>query len=288
MSISYLLDTSALRALSGEVIQNFSNQHAHLFVSPYCFWEILCHLDEHENFVYFRTQLTKFKYVKVLDDPYATFYTPFLPNEPELQERVSDDDIIYPMLAALQSSDCLKTFYAAYIRDSKARIRQISDCAARARKTLDNHEANYTHFINEIIKALDSGQLELETEEDRHQRILELIEGEVIKLKEKGASDIKLREKVIENSYIYCSYIFHRALKYFRSGTTTIDQNDYEDSKVCLHLKLQTPYCLVTNDKGMRVALVETISLLKRLNQPHFFTTLQVKSIESIQNYMIV
>jgi len=286
MRISYLLDTSAFRSLSGEVLQNLSKQDYLLFVSPYCFWEILCHLNE--RFDYFKVQLMKFKHVKVLDDPLALLYSPFLSEDFTFQERISDDDIIYATLAALRDSDSLDTLYSAYIEDSRGNIRQISDCAKRVSKILEEYEKNYIIFIKKIINIFQSAQLELKTDTSCHQYILSLIEGEVNKLKQKGALDIELIEKVIANTYIYYSYIFHRALRYFRSGTSNIEQNDYEDSMVCLHLKLQTPYCLVTADKGMRDALNKTISFLSRLNNPLFSSTPQVKDVQEVKSHVII
>ncbi len=287
MNISYLIDTSALRALSTKAIQNIFDQYTHLFVSPYCFWELLCHLDEEKKFDYYKTQLLKFKYVKVLDDPDAVFYTSFLPNDPTLQERVSDDDLIYPMVSVLHSSDSLKTFYSQSVRAFNGKRRQIADCATRTREVLAQGDTRYIYFIHKIMKIFQSGELDIETDKpySYHQRILEFVEGgDVWRLQEKGVSENGLREKVIVHSYIYWSYLFHRALHYFRKGKIRIDPHDFEDSMICRHLTLRTPYCLVTADKEMKVALEETISLLKRLNKPQFYTTLRVKNMEDIQN----
>src|SRR5206468_10347844 len=84
-------------------------------------------------------------------------------------------------------------------------------------------------------------------------------------------SESGLRSQIIHDTYIYFSYIFHRTLKFIRDGNIEPprkSKNDYEDGRICLHLKLDTPYCLVTNDRGPRDALEETVSLLGRLSDP--------------------
>ena len=55
-----------------------------------------------------------------------------------------------------------------------------------------------------------------------------------------------------------------------------LHSNDFEDGQICLHLKLDTPYCLVTADNGLKEALEKTISLLTRLMDINLHTTLQV------------
>src|SRR5438132_5584124 len=48
LSQSYLLDTSAFVALGLPVLEKLKSLR--LYVSPYVFWERLCHLDENEDF----------------------------------------------------------------------------------------------------------------------------------------------------------------------------------------------------------------------------------------------
>lgn len=277
-----MLDTSAIRSISSKLLQAMARQKP-IYVSPYCFWEILCHLDENEKFSRFKDLLMKFKYVEVLDNPYTLFKTSFLPEDLDLQARVTEDDVIYATLAALQASDSLNTFYSAYIEDSQGNIRQITNCADRSRKILDKYEEDYTNFIREIVEAIQLGKVELKTNDDYYQAILDLIDGEVIKLKRQGV-ELELREKVISDAYFYYSYIFFRALKYSKCGTTNVDKNDFEDSNLCLHLRLNSSYILVTADKGMRNALNEAIITLEKLEKPGLNTTLQIKEVKDFQS----
>lgn len=268
--MTYLLDTSALRGLGAAILQKHT-----FYTSPYCFWELLTHLDEGE-FAYRKNQLMKVRFTRVLDDPRADIEAPLLIHDTQLQERVSDEELITYTLAALQDSESLERLYLALIKDSKGNLRDVADVAARARKELEEREQRYIGFVQQIINALQHGQLKIGNDEEYHGAILSLLEGDVIKLKQRGAIDKSLRERLINNYYIYWSYIVHRALDYFKRGKTKIMANDFEDGEICKHLALDTSYCLVTADKGQKEVLERTISLVNRRNETQFYTTLHV------------
>jgi hypothetical protein len=284
----YLLDTSVFIKLPGTALSGRD-----FYASPYCFWESLTHLDEEpfdhldeELFARRKGQLMKFKYVRILNDPRAEIEIPLLIEDRELQNRVSDEEVIEATLAALQASSTIEAFYSSYIQDSKGNVRQVSDCAANAGKILDEAEHRYIEFIKNIVNVFRSGQLNVQTDFDRHQAILQLLEGEVIKLRACGALDTRLREKLITDTYIYYSYVLHQALIYFKNGKKNFEKkkNDYEDGQICLHLKLDTPYCLVTADTELSQAVCETIALLGRLNNSQLRTTVRVANVAGFLN----
>jgi hypothetical protein len=239
------------------------------------FWELLCHLDE-GNFDRNKGILMKFIYVKVLNDPKAEIETRLIPRDVKLKEHVPDTDIILATLGALQASDSLSTFYSSYIRDSRDRTRQISGCAAEVRQQLKEREDRYVDYITNIIKALSSGSVRVGTDEDHHRAVLALVNGHVISMIERGASEDGLLEQLVNDTYIYHSCVFHNALRYFRTGATSIPPNDFEDTCICLHLKLNVSNRVVTNDRNLNTYLNETIALINRLNDPLFKTELKV------------
>jgi len=225
----------------------------------------------------------KVRSTHILDDPEATVETSLLIHDTQLQARVSDKELITYALEALQDSDSLERFYLSYIKDSKRNVRKILDCAAGARKELKEREQRYVEFIRNIIDAFQSGHVKLDNDIDYHWAILSLLEGDVMKLQRRRATDKHLRDKLINSYYIYWSYVFHRALTYFNNGKTKPEFNDFEDGQVCRHLALDTPYCLVTVDKGLKDALDRTIALLNRLNEPKLHTSLQVVDAKSLR-----
>jgi hypothetical protein len=130
MSEVYLLDTSAFMNLGLPVFTKLRCWHLH--VSPYVFWERLCHLDETTDFPRAKGEFKKFAHVRVLDDPRATI---------EKQEgRVSDTELIDGALDALNASVSLSDFYSRQIRDSNNNVRQISGCIDVARNELKRRE----------------------------------------------------------------------------------------------------------------------------------------------------
>ncbi len=158
----YILDTSALRALPGKILEEHT-----FYTSPYCFWELLTHLDEGQ-FTRRKGQLMKLRFTHILDDPRAAIETPLLIYDARLQDRVSDEELITTALTALQDSDSLERFYSSYIKDSRGHLRQVSDCAAGAQKALEEAEKKYAEFIQNIIGAFLSGQVKLENDLEHH------------------------------------------------------------------------------------------------------------------------
>lgn len=224
----------------------------------------------------------KFKYVKILDDPVATIEAPLLPHESELQERVPDHDLITASLAALRDSNSVDDFYSKYISDSKGAVRLLSDCAARGRDILHQEEDRFVSFVQSIITLFRSGQANYTNAQERHRAIVSLIEGWVIRVKQRGASEVAARERLVLCTYIYFSYIFHRALRCLERGKINLEGNDYEDASLCLHLSLDTSFYVITADKGLREALCKTTSLLNGLPDSQFHTTLQVAGVTGL------
>lgn len=289
MSIKYIFDTSTVRCLSKDAIETLCEKLKKLYVSSYSFWEILPHL--HEDFGRWKKELLKFEKFNILDDPYVCVDKIFLSNSPELRDRSTDSDIIYQTITRLQSSTSIKDFYEIDIVDSKGHYRKIGPyqktlgCSERAQDSLSKSKTEYIEFVGPIIEGFKKGTIEIPDRiEDYHERVMELIEGQVIKYRKNKSLVRNLRHKAINSFYIFFSYILHRALKYYESNTDIkeINKNDYVDSSICLHLRLQTSYCLVAEDKRLREALVKTISILNKLNKTKFKNSLIVKKLNDL------
>jgi hypothetical protein len=155
-------------------------------------------------------------------------------------------------------------------------VRHVSGIAQRTQTELDAREKAYLKLAENIIHALKTGQTKIATDEEHHEAILSLLEGDISDLQQKGATDQRLREILTNSSYIYWACIVHRTVEYFQRGKTNLDGNDYEDAEICRHLWLDTPYCLVTADNDQKTAIEKTIALINRLDIPGFQTTLRV------------
>lgn len=282
MSTTYLFDTSAVRGASKKVIASLYDKEV-LCVSSESFWEILTHLEE--DFGFWRNELLKLRFFKILDDPHAYLDKIFLPNNSQLQNRSPDYDIIYKMICNLWNAKSIDSFYSANITDSKGYLRETKDCVPRAQETLLSHEKIYVGFIAEIIEGIRKGKVEIpNSNEDYHHKVMSLIEGKIKQYKKRKTSHKNLRVEVTNKFYIFFSYALNSALKYYNSKTDIkdIDKNDYEDASICLHLELNTPFCLVAEDGNMRKTLLKTTSSLKNLDYPKFKTSLTVKRLNDI------
>jgi hypothetical protein len=169
-----------------------------LFASPYSCWEILCHLDEPNNFSRIRTILLKFQYVTILDSPSAEIENAIVgPNN----DRITEVEYVQASLAALQHSNSLETFYSAFIRLSNSRYSEIADVFTRARDILNRLEIEYSQFATKVITHFRT----LRTVEDitNHQNyILNFVLGEFNKLKERYPRVQFSENEVIRRFYV--------------------------------------------------------------------------------------
>jgi hypothetical protein len=276
MNTAYLLDTSVFRFLPRQILEALHLKGYNLYASPFVFWELLTHLHEEGGFVGYKARMMKFRFVDILDDPRALIESSVITNDTSAQQRVPDTELIEATLAALEASNSLESFYATLIEDSKGRTRQVADCAARSKEVLAGEEQRFVAFLQSILEVLASGRVAYKTDSERHQAVLDLLEGQGIYLRRRGAGVADLRDWIIDNAYIHWACVFRLALKYFAARDAKPDMNDYEDARICLHLRLSGPFCLVTEDRTLRSVLQQIIDFLGTLNDSHFRCSLQV------------
>jgi hypothetical protein len=187
--------------------------------------------------------------------------------------RAPDSELICHALDVLKSANSLNEFYSTKFNDLNNNVKQILGCVDAATTTLITEEKRYVLFVEKIMGMFTPDRLLHIADEVKHRHILALAKG--------------FPAAAISDSYIYFSYILHRALRFIRGKKTTLSKsayNDYEDGGICLHLSLVTPYCIVTDDAGARCALNETVSLIGRLNDPQFRTALKIRDAKHLRD----
>lgn len=282
MTKTYLLDTSAYRAISSKQLEKLHAYNVKLVTSPYCFWELLTHLDEIDQFRRFKGRFMNFRFFEVLDDPLTQIELSLGVNDLLIRNYVPDSDIIYGTLAAMRDAPDLDQFYASYVKDGKGELRQLRESAERIRQVLDQEEQKFVSFIQRIVNALQDGDVCVENDEDYQRSILELINGQVQVFEDRGACKEQLRKKVIDHFYFYFSAIIRLALRYFQNHNSVIDENDYEDSRIVLHLSLNAPLNFVTGDAKLRTVLEDTLEQLNRLPLDGFEPCLCVCDLDQL------
>src|ERR1035441_3364948 len=160
MQPSFLLDTSALIALPTSRLEEAS-QSASLYVSPFCFWELLTHLEDDEKFRRVKGTLMKLRHVEVLDDPHAEVYRSVLPSSDNVNTGERDGDLICAALAALDDSESMEEFYKRDIRDESGQTRQIAGCVFAVRELLRIEENKFQAFLRAVAAEVRAGNVRL-------------------------------------------------------------------------------------------------------------------------------
>jgi hypothetical protein len=280
---SYILDTSAFRAISAATLAAAS-QEARLLVSPFCFWELLTHLEDEGQFDRVKGNLMKFRHVSVLDDPWASVERDVVLPGDEVLKRPDDCELVYAILAALRDSASVPQFYAKHIRDSRHQAREIGGCVARAGDVLKAEEQQFQEYVTKIMAVVRDGLVSLATPADRHRGTLQIVDAWWIQLGNRVDRSELVRERLEERTYVFSSYVLHLAADYLKRGSTNVDRNDFEDAKFCQHLALGAEMTAVTADVALQRCLQDTLAVLNALPDLPYHTKLQVSSVSDFMS----
>lgn len=276
MITPYLLDTSAFRALGFDTLARLATERS-LLVSPFCFWETISHLDEPNGFDLVKVNLMKFRHVTVLDDPEVEVLAN--PGATSLlTERVSDADLIYATLGALYDSDSLPSFYSKYIRDSQGNIRALSNCVARANDVLHAQEERFLGFVRQITDSVRAGTLKIVTPWDLHCATVSLIDGWH---RARYGQPLNENVRVLRVLYVYSAFVVFCARDHL-TGPPKGALNDYEDARLCQHVRLDCSCMVVSGDRAQRRRLNEVFSLLEAAAVPQLEHSHRVLAVEEV------
>lgn len=276
MTIPYLLDTSAFRALGFDTLERLANERS-LLVSPFCFWETISHLDEPNGFDLVKANLMKFRHVTVLDDPEAEALAN-LEATSLLTERVSDAELIYATLGALYDSDSLLSFYSKRIRDSQGNIRTLSECVVRTNNVLYAQEERFLGFVRQITDSVRAGTSKIETPRDLHCATISLIDGWH---RARYGQPLNENIRVLSILYVYFAFVVFCARDHLVAPPRGA-LNDYEDARLCQHVRLDYPCMIVSGDRNQRRRLDEVFNLLEAVAIPQLKHSHGVVAVEEL------
>lgn len=271
------LETSVIRALSFNKL-NQLNKKFKLFVSPYSFWEILCHLDE--DFNKFKIILLKFDLCKILNDPYLWY---------DYIQKIDDNtiEIVKSLIKVLKQSDSIDSFYSKKIKTLDGILRTCNNCCSRVRKKLKEQEERFLKLMTGKIIELYKNNLHdiPKTYIEKHSAILSLIKGQIIKAYDGKKPSKDNRKELQIRYYFYCAYILFRSIKKIKSGSN-VKVNDFEDASIVLHLNLKESYVFITSDNGLFITLNKIIKLIKDIKIKKIQTNLQIKKINYLNQFI--
>jgi len=257
-----LLDTSAFKALSKDHLAEARWNGWHLTTSPYCFWELLCHLDEQANFAKGKGNLMKYRGVEIIDKPLDRVVVGSeLPKEP----RIWSSDLTYAALAAIDAANSLDDLNNSLIVDEGGNRRALGDCADRVHRQLADEEERFREFMAKLIELLRSGQVTTRTEQEKHNAIMSMVVSGGSSLPDtadldyvEGASE----DQVFACSYVYWAYALLRSSMLADAGGSTCAENDFEDGQLCAYVPLDEPMWVVAGDRELRCRISEARQLL--------------------------
>ncbi len=275
MQPSVLLDTSAFQALATSRLEAAS-KYASLYVSPFCFWELLTHLEDDERFRRVKGNLMKFRHVVVLDDPHAVVYRLVLRSSDKVHTRMRDGDLVCAALAALDDSASTKEFYERFIQDESGQNHQIAGCVSAVRGWLQIEENRFQTFLQKIAATVRAGEVRLIGTSDYDQGVQDLTNGWWLQIRDKANQAPAIYDQFTRKTYMYHSYLLHRAREYVSRRMDVIDPNDFEDARLCLHLGLDDFTAIVTNDVGLERCLKASLEALNGMADATRHMQLQV------------
>jgi hypothetical protein len=222
----------------------------------------------------------KFRHVCILDDPEAIARAELRATSLR-RPRVPDNEVIYAALGALRESDSLSSFYAKLIRDSQGNVRTLSGFAARGRDVLQELEERFLGFMRQIVELVQSGTSTLKTPWDCFCATVSLTNGWHIR---ECGQPLNLNEdvQVLRILYVYFAFVVFCARDYLTSSRVNLDLNDYEDTRLCQHVRLDLPCTIVTDDTDLRSRLKEVFALLETVAVPQLDHAHQVLATKDL------
>jgi len=258
-----LLDTSAFKALSRDQLASAQLKGWHLLTSPYCFWELLSHLDEQQPFAKAKGNLMKYRGVEIVDKPLDRLVAR---SKTSAEPRIWSSDLAYAALAAIDAAESFDDMKRSVIKDDAGNHRgPLGDCAARARAALAEAEVKFQEVMGEVIEVLRSGQAGASTLIEKHDAVTDMVSARGTPWsdtpdvrREEGATE----DQILAHSYVYWAYVLLRAKDLADIGATTCARNDFEDGQLCAYVPLDEPLWVVSGDKKLLDVLIETRNIL--------------------------
>jgi hypothetical protein len=250
----HILDTSAIRHLKRVQLQEIGKR-VQLAISPYTVLELLAHLSA-GDFLRYKAELAKLQDVAILMFPRTELFCPPADESAQLHWKFLRDAMPAILLCA-QKADSYCQFACSSVPFGPAHgMLSLRDLDSRVKEDLESLKNGYSDFIEEIIQDLTRYERSsLETPDE--QRFVAHVKDA---MRPSLEALIEINPDIDEGAYYdrlypHFSFLILRALRYAQKRREAprfkVDKNDYVDSNLCLHLDIQAPRILVTQDKAL-------------------------------------
>jgi|AntAceMinimDraft_16_1070373.scaffolds.fasta_scaffold23552_2 hypothetical protein len=259
-----LLDTSAFKGLSRDALSAAQEAGWQLKTSPWCFFELLCHLDEESDFPKAKGNLMKFRGIEIIDKPLDRAVAKLGNSE---EPRVWSSGLCYAALAAIDAAQSYDDLANSVLLDEAGNTRgPLKDVALQVRRVLDEAEHEFQDHMTSMIATLKAEGQSPRSPEQNHQVIMDtVLRAEGLPLPDTPDLDYSIidPEIAIKDSYCFWGYSLFQAIWLERIRAVTCDKNDLEDGQLCAYVPLNEELWVVAGDKKLRSRLEDTRNLLK-------------------------
>lgn len=250
----HILDTSAIRYLKRVQLQEIGKRFQ-LAISPYTVLELLAHLSA-GDFLRYKAELVKLQDITILAFPRTELFS--LPaDEAEQLHWKFLRDAMPAILLFAQKSDSYSQFACSSVPFGPAHaMLSLRDLDSRVKQDVDSLKKGYSDFIEEIIQDLTRHESSSLTTPDEQRFVAHVKHAMQPSLEALLETNPSIDEGTYyDRLYPHFSFLILRALKYAQKRReaphSKVDKNDYVDSNLCLHLNIQAPSILVTQDKAL-------------------------------------
>ena len=249
-----LLDTSAFICLGQGTLSAAREAGWKLKTSPWCFFELLCHLDEESNFARAKGNLMKFREVEIIDKPLDRAAAALVDSN---VPRVWSSDLCYAALAAIDKAQSYDDLANSVLLDEAGNTRgPLRDIAKRVRHILDEAEKSFQEHMKSMIAVLKADGRSSRSPQRNHQVIMNMVlRSEGLPLSDTPHLDYSIvdPEIAVKDSYCFWGYSLFQAIWLESNGAVTCNKNDLEDGQICAYVPLDTEIWVVAGDKKLRL-----------------------------------
>jgi len=258
------LDTSAFKSLGRDALTAAQEAGWQLKTSPWCFFELLCHLDEESDFPKAKGNLMKFRGIEIIDKPLDHAVAELGNSE---EPRVWSSGLCYAALAAIDAAQSYDDLANSVLLDEAGNPRgPLKDIALQVRRVLDEAEHEFQGHMTSMIATLRAEGQSPRSPERNHQVIIDTVLGsEALPLPDTPNLDYSVLDPgtATKNSYCFWAYSLLQAIWLESNGVDTCDTNDLEDGQLCAYAPLDEKLWVVAGDKKLRARLSETRDQLR-------------------------
>ena len=261
----YLLDTSALKAISGEKLRRAITQYD-IAISTLSVLELATHINDSEDpdkYLRFRGNFVKCKIPRLLDDPFLLLSKKL--STAANSTRVDEREVLLQLISKVEESESLEILATKNLAFADGLTATCKNVGSHLAEVMAEEERMYVDQIHLLARTLKFDSPSAGHRELTSLNFVKILRGAIGNPGSKKSFAEQARNLFATS--LYYGYLTSRLYFYANKrilGQTelSVDHNDCEDAYICLHLDLTEEIVLVTKDQGTLKAIGETLSIL--------------------------